>query len=136
MSASQDLGGGDARTPRGDDRRAHPRVDASFSVHLSRLGTGSRPQPADVVRVVDLSLGGVRVVAPSWANVGDVVHIMVDELGLRGLVVGVSPTGSDRGWRNAHIAFTNMSDPTLEAVSQIVELHTVPRAERSAVGAR
>lgn len=118
-----------------DERRAHPRVDASFSVHLRRLGTGSRPQPSDVVRVVDLSLGGVRVIAPPWANVGDVVHIMVDDLGLRGLVVGVSSNGPAGGWRNAHIAFTNMSDPTLEAVSQIVELHTVPRAERSPVGA-
>lgn len=125
MSASQE-----------SDRRAHPRVDASFSVQLRRLGTGSRPQPCDVVRVVDLSLGGVRVVAPPWANVGDVVQIVVDDLGLRGLVVGVSPNrASGRGWRNAHIAFTNMSDPTLAAVSQIVDLHTLPKSERSPVGA-
>lgn len=124
MSASQD-----------HERRAHPRVDASFSIHLRRLGTGSRPQPSDVVRVVDLSLGGARVVAPSWVHVGDVVQIVVDDLGLRGLVVGVTANRSGQGLRNAHIAFTNMSDPTLAAVSQIVELHTVPRTEPSPVAA-
>jgi hypothetical protein len=116
MASDQDL-----------ERRAHPRVDASFSVRLRRLGTGSRPQPSDVVRVVDLSLGGVRVVAPGWTHVGDVVHIDVDDLGLRGLVVGVSHT-SNRSARNAHIAFTNMSGPTLTAVGHIVDLHTVPKA--------
>ncbi|MPY93685.1 MAG: hypothetical protein GEV08_11675 [Acidimicrobiia bacterium] len=109
------------------ERRAHPRVDASFSVRLRRLGTGSRPQPSDVVRVVDLSVGGIRVVAPPWAHVGDVVHIDVDDLGLRGLVVGTSGASPRGAWRHAHIAFTNMSDPTLSAVSRIVELHTVPR---------
>lgn len=109
------------------ERRAHPRVDASFSLRLRRLGTGSRPQPSDMVRVVDLSLGGVRILAPSWVHVGDVVHMDVDDIGLRGLVVGVTPSDQSRAYRHAHIAFTNMSDPTLAAVSQIVDLHTVPQ---------
>ncbi len=113
------------------DRRAHPRVTASFSVRVRRLGTGRRTDPSDVVQVVDLSLGGMRVKAPRWVGVGDVVQIEVDDLGVRGLVVNVSPRQGPA--LHAHIAFTNISGPTLAAICEIVDLHTLPRIGQAEV---
>ena len=117
------------------DRRAHPRVPASFSVGVRRLGSSIRPAPPATVPVVDLSVGGIRVVAPEWVGVGDVVEIEVDELALRGLVVNVSRR-SDGSALHAHVAFTNVSAEKLAVICQLVDRHTAtPEAASGAAGA-
>ena len=68
----------------------------------------------ETVQVYDLSFGGMRIAAPEWMDVGNVVEIDKDGIALRGLVVGVS--GRDRSQLDessrgpeAHIAFSNVS---------------------------
>ena len=102
----------------GADRRAHPRVDASFRVHCRRIGRRGVDQ--DVV-VIDLSMGGMRITGGELRT-GDVVELTISEtsppLTLTGLVVGnsVAPAGP-----SSHIAFTRLAPTTLEHIGHLVD---------------
>ena len=75
----------------------------------------------DEVRVVDLSLGGMRVVAPPWAAVGNVVSVELDGVGVRSLVVGLTPSASPDGEHHAHLAFGSLMPEAIGAVSRRLE---------------
>jgi hypothetical protein len=111
-----------AATPGVDERRAHPRVPTRLTVHCRRLG---RTGIDEDVRVLDLSMGGVRIAAPAELRVGDVVELTVAEeppgrLTLTGLVVGVR--SDDTGPRNGHIAFTRLAAAHLEGIGRLIDL--------------
>jgi len=100
------------------ERRAHKRHAVSFAIHCRRLGP-RRAESTEQVDVVDLSLGGMRISAPSWADIGNVLEIELDGVALRGLVVGLSGRGIDGGFAYAHVAFGSL---TTEAFGAVLEL--------------
>lgn len=104
------------------ERRTTPRVPTRFTVHCRRLGRGGID---DDVEVVDLSMGGLRIVAPDRLQVGDVVELKIDEaldpLTLFGLVVGMAP-GDDDATRHGNIAFTRLVPSTLEHIGLLIDL--------------
>lgn len=103
------------------ERRSAPRVATRFPVHCRRLGRGGIDHE---VEVVDLSMGGVRIVAPEALQVGDVVELKISEgidpLTLFGLVVGTTQ-GQDHE-RFGNIAFTRLAPDTLENIGFLVDL--------------
>jgi hypothetical protein len=105
-----------------EERRSAPRVPTRFPVHCRRLGRGGID---DTVEVVDLSMGGMRIVAPEPLQVGDVVELTVEEgidpLVLFGLVVGTT-VGDEDGERFGNIAFTRLVPSTLEHIGFLVDL--------------
>jgi hypothetical protein len=103
------------------DRRAHPRVPASFTLHCRRLGRATIDED---VEVLDISMGGLRIVAPDRLDVGHVLELTTpeaDEGKLTGLVVGTSRAD---GGKHAHIAFTRVGPPALERIAQLVDQHS------------
>jgi hypothetical protein len=103
------------------ERRAQQRRAVSFSVKCRRLG----PRHAGstlIVDVVDLSLGGMCVAAPPWADVGNVVEVEIDDIVLRALVVALTGRGAD-GPAYAHLAFGSL---TTESVGLVIDLLETP----------
>ena len=109
------------RAPWGAERRAGIRVPADLTAHCRRLGRRGVDQD---VRVVDLSLGGVRIAAPDRLQVKDVVELTLPSdpgpLTLRGLVVGT--TASRTGVSFGHIAFTGLGAFGLERIGHLLEV--------------
>jgi hypothetical protein len=106
------------------ERRAHPRYAVDFTVRCRRLGPRQR-QRSDDVRVVDVSLGGMCIEAPSWMDIGNVLEVEGDGIAMRALVVGISsgsPASGDepRGrpsagaTRHAHVAFSSVNGPAID----------------------
>lgn len=102
------------------ERRAHPRIPAAATVHCRRLGRSGFDRD---VRVVDVSMGGVRIAAPDPLHVGDLVTLSFSEdaspLTVRGLVVGTTP--HEAGAAFGHIAFTSLGPAGLEGVGRLVD---------------
>jgi hypothetical protein len=103
-----------------DDRREFRRVSVGFSVHCLRLGR--RGIDTDV-KVIDLSPGGLRLVAPKGMDGGDVVELTFTvgdmKIPVRGLVVYTTTT--DKGARHGHIAFTGLGDAALNALGRLLD---------------
>ncbi len=102
------------------ERRAHVRRPVTFFVRCQRLGPRQTEVP-DEVRVVDLSLGGLRVVAPPWAAVGNVVEVELDGVGVRSLVVALSPAARPDDEAHAHLAFGSLMPEAIGVVSRRLE---------------
>lgn len=87
----------------------------------------------EIVAVHDLSFGGMRISAPEWIDVGNVVEIDKDGIALRGLVVGISGRdgarvdegrrgpGEGRRGPEAHIAFSNVSPECHWALAHLLQ---------------
>lgn len=109
-------------------RRRHPRVPVRLSMSCRRLVAGS----ADAVEVlaVDLSEGGVRIVAPAGIQVGEVVLLTVadgtDAIGHRGTVVDVREVADAPGTRHARVAFGSSNPATEAALHQLLQRHSQP----------
>ncbi|MEA3216155.1 MAG: PilZ domain [Acidimicrobiia bacterium] len=108
-----------------EERRAHPRFVVSFEARCRRLGP-RRMHADQMVSVLDLSFGGMRIEAPPWMDVGNVVEIEKDDIAIRGLVVGVSGRNDGPGQRTslgpqAHIAFSNVSPECHWALAQLLQ---------------
>lgn len=104
------------------ERRAHRRHPVSFAIQCRRLGP-RRAESTEQVDVVDLSLGGMRITAPSWADLGNVLEIELDGVGLRGLVVGLSGPGPDGGATFAHVAFGSLTSEAFGTVLELLDTH-------------
>ena len=103
------------------ERRAQQRHPVSFGVKCRRLG----PRHAEstlVVDVLDLSLGGMCVAAPPWADVGNVVEVEIDGIILRALVVALTEGGAGSA-AYAHLAFGSL---TIESVGLVIDLIETP----------
>ena len=109
-----------------EERRAHPRFPVSFPVQCRRLGP-PRLQVVDDARVVDLSVGGMCIVGPTWIDVGNVVTIETEGIAVRGLVVAVDEAEPGAGERNAHIACSGLGPDAEAALSHLLETHVDPR---------
>jgi hypothetical protein len=107
-----------------EERRRHRRFAVRTNLRCRRLGRGGYDEE---VASIDLSLGGVLLLADDRVDVGDVVALdfaVVDEtLGLRGLVVSVRPTlGSDGPHeRYVHVAFTGLSPERFDSLCQFLD---------------
>lgn len=101
------------------ERRAHPRVGTRFGVHCRRMGRSGIDRD---VEVVDLSMGGMRIMGTGELRTGDVVELTISEAGptltLTGLVVGNSEIAAGPC---SHIAFTRLAPTTLEHIGQLVD---------------
>ena len=108
------------------ERRAHPRFPVSFPVRCRRLGP-PRVQVTDDAWVVDLSVGGMCVVAPPWIDVGNVVMIETEGHAVRGLVVAVNDADPDTADRRAHIACSRLGAEAEAALAHLLEVHAAPQ---------
>jgi len=112
-------GSGTVEVGREAERRVHARVDAGFGVHCRRMGRGGVDGD---VEVLDLSMGGMRILGSDELRTGDVVELTISEAGptltLTGLVVGNSEAEAGRC---SHIAFTRLAPTTLEHIGQLVD---------------
>jgi hypothetical protein len=109
-----------------EERRAHPRFPVSFPVRCRRLGP-PRLQVTDEALVVDLSIGGMCIVAPTWIDVGNVVMIETEENAVRGLVVAVNDADPDTAERHAHIACSRLGVEAEVALGRLLEVHAEPQ---------
>jgi PilZ domain len=110
-----------------EERRRHRRFAVRTNLRCRRLGRGGFDEE---VASIDLSLGGVLLLADDRVDVGDVVALdfaVVDvTLGLRGLVVSVRPTVGSHGphgphGRYVHVAFTGLSPERLDSLCQFLD---------------
>jgi hypothetical protein len=76
--------------------------------------------------VVDLSVGGLCIVAPTWIDVGNVVTIEGEGYSVRGLVVAVNDADPDTADRHAHIACSRLGADAEAALAGLLELHAAP----------
>lgn len=111
------------------ERRAHKRHPVTFAVRCRRLGP-RRAGATQVVDVVDVSLGGMKITAPPWVDVGNVLEVELDGVGLRALVVALSGHGlapgpasttDERSAGYAHLAFGSLSDDAFRVVLEVLE---------------
>ena len=109
-----------------DDRRAHVRHPVSFHVRCRRLGPRQH-EVAETAAVLDLSIGGMRLVAPVWASVGNVIEVEIDGVGVRGLVVALSAGGDPGAELHAHVAFGSLEPSGVGALSRRLEAHAGTR---------
>ena len=99
---------GDVTTPT-IERRRHHRYPASFRVQCSRIGSDGVDAE---VQAVDVSLSGLRIIAPRGMGAGDVLALVLnpsEPIFTTGIVVTCRPAFNVRGRREAHIAFTKVT---------------------------
>lgn len=102
------------------ERRAQRRHAVSFAIRCRRLGP-RRAESTQQVDVVDLSVGGMRITAPPWADIGNVLELEIDGVALRGLVVALSGRGHDGGFAFAHVAFASLTSEAFGAVLEAID---------------
>jgi hypothetical protein len=91
------------------ERRRHQRFPASFKVRCARIGSD---EPNVEVDAIDVSLSGLRMIAPRGIGAGDVLALVLNPLEpvyTTGIVVTCRPAFDVRGRREAHIAFTKVT---------------------------
>lgn len=102
-------------------RRQHRRTPVAMSLECRRLADSDRSR-FDVT-TVDLSEGGVRLVAPPGLVVGDVVMLTVvehaDTVAYRGLVVDVRPD-PDEGPSEVRVAFSGFNAAMESALGKLL----------------
>ena len=105
-----------------DERRRHRRQPVCTGVRCRRLGRGGFDES---VESLDLSLGGMLLLADRRLGVGDVLHLELGRDGtnvrLQGMVVGVRDapfTGLHA--RYVHVAFTSLSSHRLDALAELL----------------
>lgn len=112
-------------TSRWVQRRRHRRVPVQLSLQCRRLG--DEAPPVLDVEAVDLSKGGVRILAPEGLQVGDVVLLTLadagESVGYRGLVVDVRDAAERPGKRSARVAFSGFTEAMEAALGQLLSRH-------------
>src|SRR5689334_7300595 len=96
--------GGNVTTPT-IERRRHQRYPATFKVRCARIGSDD---PNVEVDAIDVSLSGLRMIAPRGVGAGDVLALVlnpIEPVHTTGIVVTCRPAYDVRGRREAHIAF-------------------------------
>lgn len=112
-------------TTRTVQRRRHRRTSVALELECRRLADSERSRFE--VTTVDLSEGGVRIVAPTGLVVGDVVMLTLaeetDAVAYRGLVVDVR--GADRdGAEDVRVKFAGFNAAMEAAVRTLLARHT------------
>ena len=114
-----------AGTSRYIQRRKHERVPVKLALRCTRVG--DEKQPAIDVETVDLSQGGVKIVAPPGLQVGDVVLLTVadanETIGYRGLVIDVRDAADRPGARAARVAFSGFTEAMEAALTRLIARH-------------
>ena len=114
-----------AGTSRYVQRRKHERVPVKLTLRCSRVG--DETHPVIDVETVDLSKGGVKIVAPPGLQVGDVVMLTVadanETIGYRGLVIDVRDAPDHPGARAARVAFSGFTDAMEAALTRLIARH-------------
>ena len=102
------------------ERRRHHRYPATFKVRCARLGhEGTEAE----VEAVDVSLSGLRMVAPHGVAAGDVLELDLDldaPVHATGIVVTCRPAREVRGRREAHIAFTRVTPAVRREIEALI----------------
>ncbi len=91
------------------ERRRHQRYPARFKVQCTHIGQDRVEAEVDAV---DVSLSGIRIIAPRGVGAGDVLALVLNPLEpvyTTGIVVTCRPAFDVRGQREAHIAFTKVT---------------------------
>ncbi|MCU1430370.1 MAG: hypothetical protein JWL83_4370 [Actinomycetia bacterium] len=75
------------------------------------------------VDAVDVSLSGLRIIAPRDVAAGDVLSLVLnpaDPIRTTGIVVACRPAYDVRGRREAHIAFTKMTSGVQKQLGRLI----------------
>jgi hypothetical protein len=102
------------------ERRRHRRYQAAFKVHCSRIGKENLDAEVDAV---DVSLSGLRIIAPRGVAAGDVLSLVLnppDPVRTTGIVVACRPAYDVRGSREAHIAFTRVNASVQQGIEKLI----------------
>jgi hypothetical protein len=114
-----------AGTSRYVQRRKHERVPVTLTLQCMRVG--DEKQGVIDVETLDLSQGGVKIVAPPGLQVGDVVELTVadadETIGYRGLVIDVRDAPERPGARAARVAFSGFTDAMESALTRLIARH-------------
>jgi hypothetical protein len=92
-----------------------------FKVRCKHLG---REGSASEVDAVDVSLSGLRMVAPHGVAAGDVLDLELDPgspVHTTGIVVTCRPAQEVRGRREAHIAFTRVTPAVQRQIETLID---------------
>src|SRR5690348_2453019 len=104
------------------ERRRHRRYRAAFKVRCTRIGKENLDAEVDAV---DVSLSGLRIIAPRGVAAGDVLSLVLDpvddQVRATGIVVACRPAFDVRGQREAHIAFTRVNATVQQQLAQLIE---------------
>ncbi len=104
------------------ERRRHHRYPAVFKVHCTRIGKDNLDAE---VQALDVSLSGLRIVAPRGVAAGDVLSLVLnpsDPIQTTGIVVACRPAYDVRGRREAHIAFTKVTATVQKQLDRLIDL--------------